>query len=92
MLRASLSGAILTEGEVEPPVEQVFDGPVGSGDVDHALRIELGREQVRADDQLQKIMPRVLRPRIGTSPKQSEKLSTAPPLLRRRRSPRGAST
>src|SRR5206468_78996 len=42
--------SVFGEGDVEDPVELVLDGPVGPGDLEHALGGEHGGEQEEAND------------------------------------------
>ena len=53
VLRAVIGAAssgIFTKGDIEHPMELVFDGPVGPRDLEHALRGQDRREQEVADD------------------------------------------
>ena len=44
------SGGIFTKGNIKHPMKLVLDGPVGAGDLKHALSSEDRREQEVADD------------------------------------------
>src|SRR5215469_6183105 len=46
----SASAGVFLEIDVEHPVELVLYGPMGPGDIEHALGAEDGREQEPSDD------------------------------------------